>query len=317
MKRIISIIVFQFAINSIVNGQQQQMYTQFMFNKLSVNPGFAGNESYLSSTLIYRDQWHGFPGAPKAQVLSVNLPRLGKKVGLGFNFERQTIGVTQKLTFQGMYAYKFDMGDGTLSMGINTSGRRYTIDFRDPSLYAVQGIANDPAISQFVESRNLFNAGFGVYYNTAQFFVGASIPRMIKADLDFDNNNLFSTEVRHLWMMTGATFRVNKDWRFTPQLLFKAAEQTPFGIDINASSTYREKYTGGITYRTGGTAGDFGESLDFIIGIHLSESTMLSFAYDATLAKLRTSSAGSLEVLLNYNLIPSKIKTVVINPRYF
>lgn len=300
-----------------LNAQQQQMYTQFMFNKLSFNPAYAGNENYTTGTLIYRDQWHGFPGAPKAQLLSINLPRFGKRVGLGINLERQTIGVTEKLTYQGMYAYKFDMGDGTLSMGISLSGRRYNIDFTDPSLYAVQGITEDPSIKDIVVNRNLFNAGFGIYYNTPQFYIGAAIPRMIKSDLDFDENDLFSTEVRHLWAMTGATFIVSKNWRFTPQLLLKTAENSPLGLDINASGTFKERFTIGATYRTGGAGGDLGESFDIISGIQLSDKIMLGFAYDIPLSRLRTVSTGSIEVMLNYNFIPRRIKTVVINPRYF
>jgi type IX secretion system PorP/SprF family membrane protein len=176
------IFAFLFIIDFELIAQQQQMYTQFMFNKLSFNPAYAGNETYMTGTLIYRDQWHGFPGAPQAQLLSLNLPRFGKRVGLGLNLERQTIGVTQKITYQGMYAYKFDMGEGTLSMGISASGRRYNIDFSDPTLYAVQGIAEDPSIKDLIVNRNVFNAGFGIYYNTPQFYIGAAIPRMIKSD---------------------------------------------------------------------------------------------------------------------------------------
>ncbi len=298
-------------------GQQQQMYTQFMYNKLAINPAFSGNESYLSAALLYRDQWNGFPGAPKAQVFNVNLPRIGNRIGLGVNFERQTIGITEKITYELMYAYKFLLGDGTLSMGMNVSGRKYIQDYRDSRLFAIQDITIDPSIPQTVQSLNLFNAGFGIYFNTNTFYVGASVPRMIKSDIDFDRNNLFSTEVRHLFFMTGGTFIVNNDVRLTPQMLFRIAENTPFGIDLNGSVTWKNTYSAGLTYRTGGTQGDLGESLDVIFSFQMSEQLMLGFAYDIGLSKLRTASNGSLEMILTYNLIPRKIKSVIINPRYF
>lgn len=298
-------------------SQQQQMYTQFMYNKLALNPAFAGNEEYLTATMIYRDQWIGFPGAPNAQVLNINLPRLGPRVGLGFNIERQSIGITEKITYEGMYAYKFFLGKGTLSMGINVSGRNYILDYTDPRLYAVQDIRLDPSIPQTQESRNLFNAGFGLYYNTNNFYIGGSIPRMIRGDLDFDENQLFSTEVRHLLVMTGGTFILDKDWRLTPQFLFKAAENTPFSFDINISTTWKEIYTTGLTYRTGGNQNDWGESIDVIFGFQISERMLMGFAYDIQLAKIRNSSSGSIELMLNYVFVPKKIKTVVINPRYF
>ena len=298
-------------------GQQQQMYTQFMYNKMSINPAFAGNESYLNLTLLYRDQWNGFPGAPKAQLVSVNLPRLAKRIGVGFNFERQTIGITEKITYEGMYAYKFFMGEGTLSMGMNISGRSYIQDYTDTRLYAIQGIQNDPSIPNALQSRTLINAGFGVYFNTKTFYVGGSLPRMIRSDIDFDSNNLFSTEVRHLLIMTGGTFIINNDLRLTPQLLFRAAENSPFGMDLNLSATLQEKYSAGMTYRTGGAAGDIGESIDLIFGMQLSDRLMLGFAYDITLSKIRAIDNGSLEVILSYSFLPRKIKTIVVNPRYF
>ncbi|MBK8625736.1 MAG: type IX secretion system membrane protein PorP/SprF [Saprospiraceae bacterium] len=315
MKNILLPILLLFSLS--LFSQQQQMYTQFMYNKMGLNPAFAGNETYLSATLIYRDQWNGFPGAPKAQVLTVNLPRLGKRIGLGVNLERQTIGITEKITYEAMYAYKFFLGEGTLSMGMNVSGRNYIQDYTDNRLFAIQDITMDPAIPQTLQSRNLFNAGFGVYFNTNKFYFGASIPRMIKADIDFDNNNLFSTEVRHLFLMTGGTFIVNNDVRFTPQLMFRAAENTPWGLDLNGSFTWKDKYSAGMTYRTGGSRGDLGESIDLIVGMQLSDRMMIGFAYDVTLSRIRVIDNGSLEFILGYNFIPRKIKTIVINPRYF
>lgn len=93
-----SILIFYLSLifTCMIYSQQQQMYTQFMYNKMGLNAAYAGNETYLSVNLLYRDQWNGFPGAPKAQVLTLNMPRLGKRVGLGLNFERQTLGITEK-----------------------------------------------------------------------------------------------------------------------------------------------------------------------------------------------------------------------------
>jgi len=299
------------------SGQQQQMYTQFMYNKLSLNPAFAGNEKYATLALLYRDQWSGFPGAPEGQLLSVNLPRIGNRIGLGLNFERQTIGISEKITYEGIYAYKFSMGEGTLSMGMNVSGRYFRQDFTDERIYSVQDRLLDPSIPNTVQTNSFFNAGFGVYFNTNTFYLGMSLPRMIRSDIDFDNNQSFSTESRHLLLMTGGTFILDQDLRLTPQMLFKVAEHSPWSLDLNLSATIYDKYTTGLTYRTGGASGDLGESLDVIIGMQLSDRMMIGFAYDITLAQIRTVSNGSAEIIMNYNFIPKRIKTILINPRYF
>jgi hypothetical protein len=51
--------------------------------------------------------------------------------------------------------------------------------------------------------------------------------------------------------------------------------------------------------------------------MQLSEQLMVGAAYDLTLSKIRAADNGSLEMILTYNLIQRKIKTVIINPRYF
>jgi type IX secretion system PorP/SprF family membrane protein len=298
-------------------AQQQQMYTQFMYNKLSLNPGFAGNETYTSFSVLHRSQWIGVPGAPQAQVFSVNFPRIAKRLGAGLNVERQSIGITEKITYEGMYAYKFRIGAGTLSMGMNISGRSYVQDYTDPRLYAIQGIQNDPSILQDRFSNNLFNAGFGAYYNTKVFFAGLSVPRMIRADLDFDTNQFFTSEVRHLFLMTGGSIAYKQDFRFVPQVMFRLAENSPFTADFNFMAVYKDRYSAGLTYRTGGGPGDWGESLDFIFSVQATDRWMVSAAYDITLSDIRTIDHGSLEICMTYNLLPKKIKVVIVNPRYF
>ncbi|MEZ4911779.1 MAG: PorP/SprF family type IX secretion system membrane protein [Saprospiraceae bacterium] len=301
----------------VVYGQQSQLYTQFMYTKLALNPGYAGNESYTNMALLYRDQWSGFPGSPKAQALTVNFGRIAKKLGIGANIEHQSLGITDKITYEMSYAYKFILGNGVLSMGINASGREYSQDYTDQSLFAIHGLSNDPSIPIGKVNKRLFNAGFGLYFNTNKYYLGLSVPRMIRADLDFDDNDLFSNEVRHVFVMTGGTFIVNNDVRLTPQLLIRAAESAPITMDFNISATYKNKYSFGTTYRSGGATGDLGESLDFIVGLQVSDQIMLGFAYDAGLSKIRKIENGSLEAIISYNFIPRSIKTIIVNPRYF
>ncbi|MFZ1703971.1 MAG: type IX secretion system membrane protein PorP/SprF [Saprospiraceae bacterium] len=320
MRKIVSIIQIGFILGLIhfqIMAQQQPMYTQFMYNKLSLNPGFAGNENHTSFTLLHRSQWIGFSGAPQSQVFTINFPRINKQLGLGLNFERQSLGITEKITYEAMYAYKFRMGSGTLSMGMNISGRNYAQDYTDPRLYAVQGIVNDPSIPLDRFVNHVFNAGFGVYYNTNVFFAGASVPRMIRSDLDFDKNNFFTTEVRHLFLMTGGSFAIQQDYRLTPHIMVRMAENSPFSIDLNLMGVYKDKYSAGLTYRTGGGPGDWGESLDILFSLQATERWMISAAYDITLSDIRSADNGSIEVCLYYSLVPRKIKTIMVNPRYF
>jgi len=44
---------------TLVMGQQDAQYTQYMYNTVSVNPAYAGSRGHLSIAALYRAQWVG------------------------------------------------------------------------------------------------------------------------------------------------------------------------------------------------------------------------------------------------------------------
>ena len=103
-------------------GQQEQQYTQFMYNKLGYNPAVAGSHELVCLTGIIRSQWLGLEGAPNTQVLSFDMPILNQRVGIGANITRNTIGISEKITIDGVYSYRFRLATGTLG-ATNCPGR--------------------------------------------------------------------------------------------------------------------------------------------------------------------------------------------------
>ena len=57
-----------------VSAQQDPQFSQNMFTKLCVNPGFAGSNDAICGTLLYRNQWTGFGGEPKTMLLTADMP---------------------------------------------------------------------------------------------------------------------------------------------------------------------------------------------------------------------------------------------------
>ncbi len=301
---------------SALEAQQDILYTQFMYNKLSLNPAFAGNDDALCFLGIIRDQWTGFEGSPKAQAFSVNFPRLGK-VGLGLNLSRNTIGVSEKTTIEGIYAYRFPIKSGSLSMGMSFSGRHYKEDFADPTLRIINPFVEDNAIEQGIYSTNVFNAGFGIYYNNNRFYLGASMPRLIRSDIDIKVGLKKSFEVRHLYVMTGGALDIRRNLVLMPQMLFRWAENSPYNVDLNVGLLFYDRFYTAVTTRTGGASEDWFESVDFIMGFHLNTKLFLAAAYDVTVSPLRKYENGSLEVLLQYCFGKKKRPVEIINPRFF
>jgi type IX secretion system PorP/SprF family membrane protein len=318
MKKI-NIFLSLFIISWSAMAQQEQHFTQFMFNKLAYNPAFAGSSNAVSATVLHRSQWVGFDGAPNAQVISFNTPLLGGRVGAGGNIMRQSIGIDQRITMDAVYAYRIPVAKGNLGIGLQGSIRYRGINFSDPRLISTSPLSQDQAIEMGYQTKFLPNVGLGAYYNTERFYFGASIPRLIKNNLSFGENDLKAAnrEVVHAYFMGGIVFPISTNLKLQPQTLIKISPNAPIDGEANMSLIYLDKYTAGMTYRSGGSSKvGIGESIDFLLAIQANEKLMLGFSYDYSLSELKNYNGGSFEVALRYNFRKAEGEQF-INPRFF
>jgi len=301
-----------------LNAQQEQHYTQFMYNKLGYNPGYAGSTETGCFTGIYRKQWIGLDGAPATQLVSYNTPLLNKRIGVGIAFLRNTIGAESRLTMEGSYAYRLILGRGTMGIGLNASIRRRAVDWSDPRIKGTQPIGVDPAIASGFQSKWVPNFGIGLYYSTNSFYVGASIPRILKYNIDFSElGNVITREVIHAYLMAGYDFKVAEKIRLQPQVLLKYAQNSPFDFDLNLMGIFSDRFNVGVTYRAGGSKEvGIGESIDFLLGMQATKTFFFGLSYDVTLSEIKQYSNGSLEATIRYCLGKSE-GTEYVNPRFF
>lgn len=301
-----------------IMAQQQPLHTMFMFNKLLINPAYAGYHEHPCATAIVRQQWLGFDGAPKTQSLSIHGPLSSQRLGVGLNLQRRSIGVSSSTTVDGIYDYRVPMGNGTLSLGVQASGRFLEVDFTDPNVRAVQDIAIDPGVENMADSKFLANAGAGIYYYTPSFYVGISSPRLIDSDIDFELNNLFTArEQAHYYLMTGVAIDLNYRMSFVPQVLVRYTNAAPVDIDLNLGVRWGEDHSVGVTFRKGGIDNQLLESIDVMASAKILRGLRLGAAYDITMSDLRRYSDGSIEVMLMYCFGEPTKPTTFVNPRYF
>ncbi len=298
-------------------GQQEILNTQFGYNKLVFNSAYAGVEKYTTITMAVRDQWNGIPGAPTNQLISASIPFKSKRIGLGVVASRYTIGIQERITLRGMYAYRFDLGPGKLSLGLEASGRRYVTDFTDDRLLAIDGIDPDPNLTLARFNNFTFNTGVGAYFKTKSFYASVSSPRLINVSFDEDKNSQLSKEKRHLYAMVGNLFELKNDWNLSTQILYKVAQNSPYDLDLQAGLIYKNDYHIGINYRVGGNRESAGESIALLFGIEPFEQLFFGFSYDFTLSALRSYDTGSLELLIQYSIGKKAKSSDIINPRFF
>lgn len=67
----------------VVHAQQDPQFTQYMFDRLSVNPAVAGTTGNMCVTALLRQQWSGFDGAPKTGLFNFQMPISKISSGVG------------------------------------------------------------------------------------------------------------------------------------------------------------------------------------------------------------------------------------------
>ena len=314
----LTITLFGVLLGLIAYGQQEQQYTQFMHNKMAINPGFAGSRGVANLTGIVRDQWIGLKGAPSTQVLNFNMPLLNQRVGIGANITRNTIGISERVTVDGVYAYRLRLAQGMLGLGVQASVRLFGMNYLDEDLVSTVPVTEDEAIPVGNRSKYVPNFGMGAYYNNDQLYVGFSIPRLLKNNLDFnETGTILSREAVHMYLMAGYLFELSEHVGFQPQILMKYVNHAPFDADVNASFIFNKKYMAGLTYRLGGsTENGIGESIDILVAAQINKHMLLGFSYDVTLSGIRDYSKGSMEGVIRYS-IGSPEGEIFVNPRFF
>ncbi|MBL7806226.1 MAG: type IX secretion system membrane protein PorP/SprF [Saprospiraceae bacterium] len=301
--QIVTFVFLTFA--SLAQAQQQQMYTQFAFNKQAYNPAYAGSFVAPTLTAVYRNQWMGLDGAPKALAFSFAQSLLNKRVGIGANIARQSIGINSNLTFEAAYNYRIQMKRGVLATGLQFSLLNVRQNWNDPRIIAID--QGDPGIPLDPKSKFVPNFGVGLYYQAYhdKWYAGVALPRIFSSSIDFSEfGDTLSREVQHFNAMGGLQLTPTEDLKVTPQVLLRYALGAPFDAEVNVGALLRNKFYAGLTYRVGGDINFAGESIDVALGLQAIDELFFCLSYDIGLTRLRKQHNGSVEVTVRYYINP-------------
>lgn len=296
-------------------AQQENQYTQFMYNKLALNPAYAGTRGMGSFLALFRQQWVGFKGAPQSKLLSFDSPIFGDRVGFGFTVANNTIGIENRWNASMAYSYHVKISkEASFRFGMQGSVQYFGIDFSDPSVI-IQESGDNSILENETQSQYKGNFGVGIYLTYQNLYFGASVPNIYPSEIGVNlNQGILETakEVPHYYLMAGTMVPLSKKIHLKPAFLFKYVNNAPFDLDFNLSFVYNKKVTAGLSYRLGGDGS--GESVDLLM-LYQHKSIGIGVAYDLGLSQLGDHNSGSIEALLRYDFI--KERGDIANPRFF
>ncbi|HYF30592.1 MAG TPA: type IX secretion system membrane protein PorP/SprF [Chitinophagaceae bacterium] len=307
-----------------VQAQQKPHYTQYILNNYIINPALTGIENYTDIKISHRHQWVGLQDAPVTTYFTIHKaigkqddrtsatsfrmpgenPR-GKSYwqdytsasphhGIGLQVINDRTGPLNRFSTYATYAYHlgisprtsiaagFGAGVSNLSLAANKLDFVYTTV--DPAVYTSNEINN---------LRPDFNAGVWVY--SADYFLGLAAQQIIPSKIDFSNGTLTKQEgkfVPHLFLTAGYRFLINEDFNLMPSTLVKYVSST-LNADVNLKLQYQDLAWVGASYR-------IEEGFAGMIGLNVSNTFNIGYAYDYTTSKLNAFTKGTHEIMVGF-----------------
>ncbi len=317
-----------------VLGQQDPLFSHFMFTPVYNNPGFAGMDHQTKVTLLHRSQWLGYQattdegGAPATQLLSATHPLMmgGKdvKAGVGLFLTNDQLGPLKNFNLKASYSYHVDIKKtgAILGMGARVGffHQRLDASLLRPSQ---EGDILIEQLQQNGGSQMRPDLGVGLWYNTTKYYLGVSMSHIFKSNFDYKTELINSVLTRHLFVNLGYMFDVSGTLKLVPTGMVKTDfAETSFDLGMIASiNDYT--YWGGVNFRQSISRPDEGRQLNvddivLIIGMgflkrtdsesgKISKPLRVGYAFDLVTTGPAAKNPTSHEIFMSY-VFPIKDK---------
>lgn len=305
MKRIIEVFIW-LMIPLSLSGQLTPVTNQYVLNPLTINPAYAGNRGALNIAAFYRRQWVGIAKAPETMTLAMDVPLASSKLGLGMIITNDKFGVTKETQFSTNYAYKIEMRNGSLSLGLGAGLLTTNTAWSDLNVM-------DPGDDAYLTDSPVYIVpvfSFGVYYSYKRYFAGLSVPKLLGYNFDFNKNkyNLkFDPSQYYYLLYTGYVFSLSPQVDFFPSTLITYSSGEKVLYDINAHFILFDRIWFGASYRNNRSVGG-------LLQFALNNQLRVAYTYDFDFGRLGRYSNGSHEIMLRYEF---RFKVKVVNPLIF
>ncbi len=288
--------ILLFASTSVLS-QQLPVNNQYLVNKYSISPAYAGYNDNIEGFLSYRKNWVGVKGAPENESIFINGPVTQKRMGVGFAAQHEQTGNYNHYRLNGTYAYHFEFSKSmSVSMGLSAQLYKNQLDV---SSIKSQGL--DPLLAnKDVLTGTTFDATFGVMFNISNINVGFVVPQLMGSKLKYDGSQYALT--RHYVAHVSYLYEMGKTIKIEPSLVVKMTQNAALTYEAAIFADYQDKIWAGFTYRKPG-------NLCLSVGSALNERIALLYTYEFGSKGIVGLSSGSHEVTIGFLIQSSKNKS--------
>jgi type IX secretion system PorP/SprF family membrane protein len=269
-----------------------------MMMNMAFNPGYTGSNEGICVTGLVRQQWLGFKDgdgnspAPQDFFVTIDSPLKFLHGGLGGSIMQDKVGPFTTIQVKLDYAYRMDLGPGTLGIGGEAMFQNTKLDY---STFKEKIIDTGDPLLQGLEKQSdlVIDASLGGYYKVPdKYYIGFSALQLLQTKQKRNNYRL-----RRTYFATGGY-----NW---PVPGYPGFEIQPHALimfdgaaiqeNLDAIVMYNKKIWGGLGFRyQDGVA-----SIPVIIGFAI-RNFHIGISYDIGTSGTGLNRNGSIEALINY-----------------
>lgn len=270
-----------------VFGQQDPMYTQYMFNMSTINPAANGIYDDARFISVNRFQFVGIDGAPTTYSLSADVPVFKYNSGVGINYVFDKLGPERSNNIYLDYSYHINLTrDIKLGMGIKAGFKVYGADFSQIG----KGDIPDEVFTKNINGDIMPNFGLGFMVYADNFYGGISSPKLVNHVLE-GSDDASGAEERHFFIVGGYKWEINRDITFKPSLYMKMTRGVIPSVDVTANFQMYDRFIAGLAFRSY-------DAVSILAQVEVYEGIHVGYVYDISINKLRR---GSHEIMLSYH----------------
>jgi len=289
MRKIILILLIAF-ISTLGYGQQLPHYSLYMLNEVIINPAALSKEKDNKLTLMLRDQWSSFEGAPTTQSISYNHLN-HNKYKKGISILNDVTGPISIINATVSGAFLISVQEkNKLSIGASATVMQYKIDNSQITLED-DGVF-DPTSYGVVDKAIGSSLAIGAYYYNSDYFIGLAVPNIIGSSLNISDNKNSNKAENHYYLNGGVNVNLANNNKIIPSFMIKKIGALPIQIDLNLRGVYNDFLWAGLSYRTT-------DAVVVLFGLDYNQSSF-GYSYDITTSSIRIPSAGTHGLLYSY-----------------
>lgn len=277
-----------------MHSQQDVHFSNWLANGLDYNPAFAGSVGVMSGLAMYKHQWTGFEGAPRAQTINFHQPLISTNMAYGATFTSNFSSPISSFDLGGNLAYKLKFSEFSWQFGAKLSGKFMKSAFSQFDL----GAEDDPSFVGADYSAFKPNIGFGTYLYDKDWYVSLAMPKMIRQKLTQDENTGYYEPMAYF--SAGKAFVVDRSITFRTAMFSAWDRKSPIFFDLNAAALFGQKIWLGVH---GGT-NQYGAYFQYMI----NHQMRIGYSVDILGKRSYTVLGNSHELVFRYDFLDNSRK---------